>query len=269
MLSLLQSIRGNATGHHGFPAPYNEMAADGFVFRAGQMSMIAAAPGGCKSAFAQDIAVKAGVRTLYLSADTDPYTMAMRNAAKTLGLPQREVRDMHAGGDPRVNAALVGGLVRYSFDVQTTVDCADEVEAYATVWGDWPELIVVDNLVNVAGGDGDDYKAMRAALEQLHRMSRSTGSHVMVLHHVSGQHQTGDRPIPMTGIQFKMSEFPAQILTLYQDGGTLHVCPVKNRDGSHDVAGRFSWRLFIDLDRMLFQDHPFGAAVQYGGKTWN
>lgn len=264
MLTLAQSMRAAAEQGHGIIPPYYSMAHDGFTFRRGQMSMIAAAPGGGKSAIAQDIAVKAEARTLYLSADTDPYTMAIRTIAKATSTPQRAVEQaLRANSDSTFLSALESSPhVRYSFDIADITDCGDEVAAYLAVMGDYPELVIVDNLTNVQSGEDGDYAAMRAALDKLHRLARNTEAHVMVLHHVTGEYQAGDRAIPLRGIQNKVSESPAQILTLYRSGDSVFLCPVKHRDGNASAAGTYQYRVHCDLSTMIFSDTP----IHYGGQ---
>ncbi len=269
MLSLAQSLRQTEADSHGITPPYKIMADDRFVFRRGQLSMIAGAPGVAKSALAQDIAMKVPVRTLYLSADTDAFTMAKRTVAKQLAVPQHEAEAMLQGNHADALTALMSETLRYSFDITCALDCADEMLAYLAVWGDYPELLIIDNLMNVHEGDDTDLASMKVALDKFHRMARNTDAHVMVLHHVSGgeggANKTGAIPVPLSGVANQVTELPAQVLTLYRLGAELFVCPVKQRDGRADPSARFAYKLFCDLDRMLFSDEPLGAAIQYGG----
>ncbi len=269
MLSLAQSLRQTEADSHGILPPYRSMADDKFVFRRGQLSMVAGAPGVAKSALAQDIALKVSARTLYLSADTDSFTMAKRTVAKQLAVPQYTAESMLQGNHADALTALMSTTLRYSFDITSVLDCADEVMAYLEVWGDYPELIIIDNLMNVHEGDDGDLAAMKSVLDKFHRLARNTDAHVMVLHHVSGgeggANKTGMNPVPLSGVANQVTELPAQVLTLYRRGAELFICPVKQRDGRSDPSARFAYKLFCDLDKMLFSDEPLGAAIGYGG----
>lgn len=242
--------------------PYPSLARMGFALRRGQLGMMVAAPGGAKSALAQDIAIRSGTPTLYCCPDTDETTMAVRAGAKITGYPQAVVEQYLTGkgGKPEDAGRFFGALesvsnVRYAFDVSGVSDIGDEVFAYATLHGAWPHFVVIDNLVNVHEGHGDDYSAMREALDKLHKLARATGAHVLVLHHANGQYDDGDRAIPLSGVENKLSKMPAQVLTLYKPyDGLLRVCVVKNRGAKADSRGGDYAELYANLDTMRFTD---------------
>lgn len=217
--------------------------------------MIAAAPGVGKSALALDLAMRLPLRSLYISADTDSFTMGLRAAAKMTGHPQTQVE--RGMSDPAL-AQMYGDVLakiwnlRFSFDCSSMEDVRDEVFAYATAHGEFPPgLIVVDNLVNVADGE-DDYRAMRSAVSDLDRLAHNTGAHVMVLHHATGRYEDGDTPIPQSGLENKVAKIPAQILTLTRVNSDMRVHVVKNRAGKADPRGGLHAGLYVDLATMRF-----------------
>lgn len=255
MLTLGQAVQQQGAQGASIETPYKSLTNMGFTLRRGQLSMIAAAPGVGKSALALDIAMRLNFRSLYVSADTDSFTMGLRAAAKTTGHPQEQVERGLSDPDlaPMYRDALAKMWnLRFSFDCSSMEDVRDEVFAYATAHGEFPPgLIVVDNLVNVADGE-DDYRAMRSAVSDLDRLAHNTGAHVMVLHHATGRYEDGDTPIPQSGLENKVAKIPAQILTLTRVNDSMGVHIVKNRAGKADPRGGLSAKLHVDLSCMRF-----------------
>src|SRR4051812_10567708 len=191
MLTLGQAVAQQGVQGAAITTPYSSLTNLGFTLRRGQSSMVAAAPGVGKSALALDLVMRLPIRSLYISADTDSFTMGIRAAAKMSGHPQEQVERGMA--DPTVAPMyheLLAKLwnVRFSFDCASMEDVRDEVFAYATAHGSFPPVVVCDNLVNVVEGD-DDYRAMRQAVADLDRLAHNTGAHVMVLHHATGRYE--------------------------------------------------------------------------------
>lgn len=236
MLTLGQAVAQQGVQGASIATPFTSLTNLGFTLRRGQSSMIAAAPGVGKSVIAQHIAMKLHVHSLYISADTDSFTMGMRALAKMTGEPQSTIERRMS--DPEYATRYREQLdklwnVRFAFDCASMEDVRDEVFAYATAYGAFPSLLVVDNLVNVADGD-DDYRAMRGAVQAFDRLAHNTGAHVMVLHHANGKYDDGDSPIPLSGLEQKLSKIPAQVLTLNRQREYLRVNVVKNRSGHAD-----------------------------------
>ena len=256
MLTLGQAVAQQGVQGAAIPTPYSSLTNLGFSLRRGQASLVAAAPGVGKSALALDIAMRLHMRSLYISADTDSFTMGMRAAAKMSGHPQEQVeRGMADETIAPMYHELLSKLwnVRFSFDAQCMEDVRDEVFAYATAHGQFPPLLVVDNLVNVTDDD-DDYRAMRQAVQDMDRLAHNTGAHVMILHHANGKYEDGDIPIPLGGLENKVGKIPAQVLTLTRTHNYMGVHIVKNRAGKADPKAGLAARLQVDLATMTFRD---------------
>lgn len=258
MLTLGQAVAQQGVQGAAIPTPYPSLTNLGFTLRRGQSSMVAAAPGVGKSALALDLAMRLHMRSLYISADTDSFTMAMRALAKMTGTPQETIEKRM--GDPVYAEQYNEQLsrlwnVRFSFDCGSMEDVRDEVFAYATAHGDFMPLLIVDNLVNVASDGDDDYRSMRSAMQDLHRLANATGAHVMVLHHATGKYDDGNVPIPLSGLENKLSKLPAQVITLNRQGEYCRVNVVKNRSGQHDAAGNDVYSLLrVNLSTMQYSD---------------
>jgi RecA-family ATPase len=143
--------------------------------------------------------------------------------------------------------------MRFDFTSSPDLDrLALSMRSFEEVYDDFPALVIVDNITNVwAGGVNDEnpYAGLEITLEYLHQMSRDTGSAVVVLHHVTGPYNDGDKPIPLSGIKGQIGRLPELILTMHRvpsQYGTdsLNVSTVKNRGGWQDPSGK----QFVSLD---------------------
>lgn len=257
MLTLGQAVAQHGAQGASIQTPYDCLTRLGFTLRRGQLSMIAAGPGVGKSMLAQDLVMRiTDTRHLYISADTDSFTVAVRAAAKLTGHPQTQVEK--GLNEPTIAPMYREVLakiwnVRWSFDCSSLEDVRDEVFAYATAHGEYPPgLIVIDNAVNVVAGE-DDYHGMRQAMLDLQVLARKTGSHVMVLHHATGKYEDGNVPIPLSGLENKLGKYPAQVLTLTREGARMGVHIVKNRGGKADAGGGYSGAIYVEPSTMTFQ----------------
>ena len=208
-------------------------------FRRGQVCMVAAAPNAGKSMFALVYAIKANIPTLFFSADTDTATVMIRTAAHLSGHSQLTV-ETNLQNNPRHYQDYLSKMqnIQWVFDSSPSLDDIEmEIKAYIELYGIAPELIVIDNLMNVAAETDNEWAGLRAIMMELHDMARKTEACVLVLHHVSEQSEYGSptMPPPRRAIHGKVSQLPAIILTLGYDPsqGMLRVAAVKNRFGPH------------------------------------
>lgn len=229
-------------------------------FRRSQLHMIASGPGVGKSVMALTLAARCGARGLYLSADSDEITQYARAASMLTGDSVLEVQRHLRSGKYDEALGQISSL-RFTFDPLVTLDSIEEtVLCYADLWGKWPELIVVDNLLNVsADGDSEGYQADEQILSYLHEMARTTQACVVVLHHVTGAYDSGTEPVPLGGLRNKVSKLPSLVLTLYRDedpmeGEALGVSVVKNRFGKASPGGSHVLKLDCDLEVMRIAD---------------
>lgn len=263
-----------ATAGSGKPLPsvYRLLADATISFRHGQVSLIAGPPNAGKSLFALNYAMQVGVPTLYLSADTDEFTMMMRAAAAGL---TEDVHDLEAGlwskdkslaasTEKRVHDALAPlGHLRFGFDSNPTRDdVADEIAAFTEVWGCPPSLIVMDNLMSVEAEHESEWGGMRALMKDFHYMSRQTKAHIMVLHHTAeSEKDPYSKPPSRKEIQGKVNQLPELQLTIVMDPNTgdMKIAPVKNRNGKHDASGAWYVTLHAIPSMMVVTDDRIRA----------
>jgi len=222
--------------------------------------MVAGAPNAGKSMFALVYAMKANVSTLFFSADTDTTTVMMRAASVASGHSQVSV-ELNLSNDKHYYDKHFGKLshIKWVFDSSPSLDDIElEIRAYVELYGQAPELIVIDNLMNVAAETDNEWAGLRAIMMELHDMARKTEACVLVLHHVSEQSEYGSPSTPPArrAIHGKVSQLPALILTLGYDAtnGELKVAAVKNRFGPHTADGKDFATLFVNYAACLISD---------------
>jgi predicted ATP-dependent serine protease len=226
-------------GGEPLPTVFNTFAQNNIVIRRSEVSMVAGAPGAGKSTVALAIALRSQVPTLYVSADTNAHTMAMRLYSMITGKSQRE-SEVILSEKPEEAKQVLGmtSHIFWSFDSSPNLDDLDqEVSAFEEIWGESPTLIVVDNLMDVAMDGGEEFGGMRAAMKELKFLARDTNAALLVLHHTKESYN-GDPCPPRSAVQGMVNQLPALILTLgLTVNGMLGVASVKNRYGKADPSG--------------------------------
>lgn len=226
-------------GGEPIPTVFNTFTENNIVLRRSEVSMIAGTPGAGKSTLALALALRAQVPTLYVSADTNAHTMAMRLYSMITGKSQRDSEQVLTEQPELAREALgTTSHIFWSFESSPNLnDLDEEVSAFEEIWGESPALIVVDNLMDVAMDGGEEFSGMRGAMKELKFLARDTNASVLVLHHTKESYQSDPCP-PRSAVQGMVNQLPALILTVGQTPhGMLGVAAVKNRYGKADPSG--------------------------------
>lgn len=242
--------------------PFEGLKQSGILIRRGQLTLIAAGPGSGKSALVQALVQRGDDqgnlnRVFYFSADSDSSVMYKRAAAIATGYSMTDVEYMmrsgdSAGLDAEVNAGT--GHIWWNFTSSPTQEeVLENVRAYTTVMGDWPEVIILDNAKNLAAENADEFAALEETMTFLHDLARDSNAAVIALHHVVGNFEDGQTPVPLSGLRGKISKTPEVILTLHRDATHLKVSPVKNRNGKAQATGGWFIPIQADLSAMNFE----------------
>lgn len=239
------------------PLPYiHELSALyelGVKPRRGELVMVAGRSGSAKSAFMLWLAMRWELRTLYFSADMNPWQASIRLAAAQ---SEKTIDEIEQADEPYEPATALP--IHFCFDSSPTLDDMDcELDAYLEAWGKHPELVIVDNLRNVDALHENEYGGQNFVLDHLHGMTRSTGAAVFVLHHTQIAVGTKEpaAPQPRWAIKNKVDELPELILTLGLDAETnlFQIACVKQRMGKQDMEGTNRATLQADLSRNVFR----------------
>jgi len=162
-----------------------------------------------------------------------------------------------------VIADLADIPMRFNYRASPTLDDIEtSMDAYWHLYGVFPELVIVDNVTDVfsGGGDEDPFSGLESLCNYLSGMARETEACVVGLHHVTGQYNDADKPIPLSGVKGQISRVPSMILTLHKKSGEdwsddmLCVSPVKNRGGKADPSGYDFAELLFSGAKMEIRD---------------
>lgn len=232
--------------------------------------LVAAGPGTGKSAFTLTLALKARVPTLYFSADSDAFIQLTRSLSIMTGWSLEEsARAVRSGKLGQAEEAFKGIPIRFNYETSPSLDNIEQtMQAYEEVYGDFPSLVIVDNVTNVrSGGEGDDdpFAGLESLMDYLHGMARQTGACVVGLHHVTSGYNDSDKAIPLSGVKGQITRVPEMVLTLNRESSdgfgadTLHVSTVKNRGGRADPSGEDSADLEFVGDTMSIRDFEYAT----------
>lgn len=243
MRTLGGSLRkGDSGGGEFLRLPFRRLTEAGIGARMGTVTIIAGPPGAMKTGFALYTLLRLGLPTFYVSADAEDFEMDERAAAAISGDPMTAVR-----ANPQAYADLLSreaGHLRLIFeDSPTYRDLELELAAYCEVFGEFPKIIAIDNLMNLVGEQENEWGAMRDSARVLHRLTRITGAAVFVLHHMADDRTDPTMPAPRKSLQGKVSQLAKAIWSLALDGDTFRLAPVKNRWGPGDASGK----TFVEL----------------------
>jgi RecA-family ATPase len=237
--------------------------------------MIAGAPNAGKSLIALWMAVHMKVPTLYISADTDAYTTSIRAAAMITGQQVKTVEEAFANGDGREfyqdELATIKHL-QFDFAPSPTLDEIDlSIRAYAEAYGEYPQMIIVDNAMNVVSLHNDEWSGLREIAKAMHHIARETDACVLLLHHTSEATGQPDMPPSRKSIQGKIAQLPEMILTvaLVPHSGEYRLACVKNRFAKHSATGDHYITLWSDASRMTMYSDKASQHIQQAWRDIN
>lgn len=243
----------------------------GTHFRRGQLVLVSAGPGTGKSGFTLTVALRSKVPCLYFSADSDAFEQLKRSISIQTGWSQeRASKAILEDRLDEVRTHLIGLPIRMHYSASPTLDVIEtQIEAYEEVYGDYPDLIVVDNVTNVRldrpDGDDDPFSGLESLMDYLHTMARETSACVVGLHHVTSGYNDSAKAIPLSGVKGQISRVPEMVLTLFRKPGdeytpdALCVSTVKQRGGKADPSGQTYVELDFDGGSMAIRDRVLAA----------
>lgn len=205
---------------------------------------------------------------LYFSADSDAFTMYKRGASIVTGHRTKDVEQDYEKGNGEFYDIRLNALpnIRFDFTSSPNVDDLEEcLNAFALAYGEYPHLIVVDNLINVDPEElGENQRsAVQGTIAYLKSMAKETNACIVMLHHLTGEFDDGNKPAPMSALIDKVSKLPEQILTLHRAGivagapSLMGVSIVKNRDGQSDASGQLVVHLEYGPDYARLEDKNY------------
>jgi hypothetical protein len=233
-----------------------ELNGCGWKIRRGQMVMVAGVSGMGKSTFTQWLLTRMNLHTLYGSADMDPWDATVNVAAMMTGDEKATIEEaMQSGHDGYYLETLAASKLQFFFDSTPSLDdLVAELDAYVEVWDAWPDVVVVDNLINVQ--DSIEYGGKMNILSELHSLAHSTGITVFILHHaLESQQKDETMPPAKKHIDNKVTHYPELVLTIALDqvNELFRVACVKQRGGPADATGKTFLTLKADPARCQYR----------------
>lgn len=150
---------------------------------------------------------------------------------------------------------LTNSKIRFVYESSPGIlDVEDEINAWVEQWEEYPPLIVIDNLLDLAAGESDaEHVKFKALLKELKTLARDTGSCIMVLHHMLESGGRGNaRPLPRDAIAAKVTQTPAQIISVAAEGNFFYYSIIKDRNGADDATAQKYYTLRSDGERCIF-----------------
>lgn len=220
----------------------------GVEIRQGQIIMVVGRSGSQKSGFSMWLATQWNLPTLYFSGDMSAFTASSRLAGSYTGMNTEQIeKAMAEGGERReeILAALASSPVQFSFGSPITWKGIDEeLDAYVELHNKFPEVIVLDNLMDFEGGAESDYTAQMAVMASVTEMARDTGATVLIMHHATDKSKSADwdptSPPTRQEVKGGLSEKPELSLSVALNPNDMrfNVAVIKNRSGAQDPSAR-------------------------------
>lgn len=240
--------------------------------RKGEVMMVAGRSGTQKSGFALWWTAEMNVPTLYMSADMSGFQASVRLACMKTGQTTEEVEAGMAG--PRAHEyteALADLKTTFAFGGPITWSNLDsELEAYVELWDAYPDMIVLDNLMDIEGADSD-YAGQMDAMQNISAISRETGASMLVLHHASDKSWDAKTdpwsPPSRSEVKGGLSEKPELTLSVALDPESLdyRIACIKQRMGPSDPTAKRFVTLKCEPDKTRF--HAYDAYSAYRRAT--
>lgn len=240
----------------------------GYNPHAGELIMVAGRPGAMKSTFVLWLVQRFHLPTLYFSADMSAFQASMKMASYQLQKKVDDVADdMALGSDGKfVDEEAAGAVlerldtskIHFSFGTPIRQDVMiEELNAWVDLYNSFPEVIVIDNLMDMEGCEVG-YEEQSLAMQSLSNLSRETGATVIVLHHASDKGEQAKRdpfsPPPRSEIKNGLAEKAEQVLTVAIDNrdNSFKVAIVKQRMGYTDASAQNYAAMAVNPDKNIF-----------------
>lgn len=253
MQSLSMAAKARSEAGEQLPTPFwPSLESKGIRFWRSQLCLVVGPGSSGKSLFISNLVAKWGRSCLAFLLDQDQSTAAARFAATELDEPFLDLkRELDS---PRVIGALAHmNAVQADFRAESLGDIALQLDAYIERYGVPPEVIVIDNLGNMASNMEDEWGTLKSLTLDLDVLAREYGCLVICAHHTTDKEATTE-PLPRSAILGKISQYPRLILSVaYNPYDCIYkVAAVKNSSGPTDAMA---------IDPVPFDANPGNMQV--------
>lgn len=236
MLSLLQAARSRGEGGEQIPCPfYPSLEAAGIRFFRSQLCLVVGPGSAGKSLLIANLVSKWDRSCLAFLLDQDKATAAARFAATVMDEP---MLDLKSELDATRVTDTLGSLrnLQCDFSAQDMDDIRLQLECYIERFGSPPEILVVDNLGNMASMMDDQWSVLKAMTLELDELAREYEMLVICAAHTKDSPTT--EPRPRSDILGQLHQYPRLILSVAFNAldGAYKLAAVKNSSGITDSA---------------------------------
>ena len=258
MQSLAKTLNQEGNRGEALPELFKRFTENGIRFRRGGVCMIAGVPGSFKTMLTLALADDWKRPTLYFSNDSDETTVARRLIARRMRVDTDRVEEQMTK-DPKWASAQLSGIdhIKWNFSSNPTLpEIEEEIQAFMEMYGQPPEVVVVDVLMKVNYMEDSDLGSFTRIVDFLTSIARDYSACVILVHHASEAVQGNPVP-PRWAILQKIAQLPSLILNVAPQpwSGDLAICAVKNRNGKQDPSGKDYFTLRANPAQCWFEDY--------------
>jgi hypothetical protein len=228
------AARNRGSSGEQIPTPfYPSLESAGIRFWRSQLCLVVGPGSAGKSLLISNLVAKWGRSTLAFLLDQDAATAAARFAATELNESFLELkRDLD---EPRVGDVLKSmGYIQADFKAEDLSDIQLQLDAFIERYGVPPEVLVVDNLGNMASSLDDQWAVLKALTLELDVMARQYEMLVIAAAHTKDAPTT--EPMPRSAVLGQLHQYPRLILSVAYNAfdGVYKLAAVKNSSGATD-----------------------------------
>jgi hypothetical protein len=135
---------------------------------------------------------------------------------------------------------------------------ANRIKSYEQVYGRYPEVVFIDNLIDFVDSP-DDWGGMLIMTRELDALAKEIKAHFVILHHAKLRMKENSkspdfgRPPADYEIQGKITQIPRLVLTVAAENMSLRLSCVKNTNGPQTRDASYSWQFQV-LGNMRVSD---------------
>lgn len=254
MRSLYRAVMDGMESSIPLPAPYKMFEQHDALFYRGAVSVLAGGPGSGKTISALNFVNRMGVPTLYISNDSTRFTVVCR-AFSLLTHQDFSVSKEIIQAQPEIASAALKQWSRVRFNFSSKPDIEEIMrhgEAFNTVFGEYPHLVVIDILMNIEHEGVAEQNYWRL-FPELKEMAGLWNAAILGVHHTS-ESAKGEPCPPRSAIMGKANQLPELIITQAMVNGRVHYAVVKNRNGPSDESGKTTFTLPVYPSQFRVED---------------
>lgn len=237
MLSLGMAAKHRGSSGDQLKTPfYPSLEGAGIRFWRSQLCLVVGPGSAGKSLLIQNLLARwarEGRTALTFLLDQDKATAAARFAATELDESFLEIkRDLDRSDVTLTLAKLCSIQTDFQAEIMADVEC--QLSAYIERYGVPPEILVIDNLGNMATGMEDEWGTLKALTLEFDLIARKYEILVLAAAHTRDEPTT--EPLPRSALLGKVSQYPRMILSVaYNPYDCIYkVAAVKNSSGPTD-----------------------------------